>query len=373
MYTIYELQHEINKTVANTLSVDDLFAVRVSCIALMPLCWATDVAQSDSATIAIADGLLKTVRDQYLWLKRVKVDAETARTLAELAGIATASMDNRKSFFENDILKMYRCFSDPNAEGGTQMSNEKLHEVMMSYFKQVNMPVSAEVLAAEVGQRRRTEAAHPLPPMEERIDGPLVDRVAMQWNQPVFQLRHPWSCTFVSMLSSVMLTEAAVERVFWTLGRAMRPDRCRIENGLVDKLTMIKLNAHKLGLCEWAGETSTKLHTVRVMRCAEWRDFVLTTAAAPVPERQMLTRRAERETLREVEQQVIYGSKLDFQFIVDDELRWCSGLVMAVLSPQEVVIAWRPEVANVSAKRKTTATQTLRLDEKDLDWRFTPE
>lgn len=238
------------------ISDADYRQIEQAVLVLCPLGWATDIVQSDSFSVQDCARLIATVEEKYAILKK---HFEGKATMVNLITKAEARLNARKLYLHNRLFKTFKTLTEMGNQVRTNAPKDEevrdMESLMLDYLRD----------AAKLGETPedswlckkfpdlipfRTSAD---PEAAEKLDDKLRGYMRHELKQAQSKSFAGWeesTCilvrSFLSDLSTLIVTEAAVERSFQCQAEIQRPRRCKMHPELADAILFIRMNMDKL-------------------------------------------------------------------------------------------------------------------------------
>ena len=279
MVQVLPIAQHINQVVERASIIDEvqMLNLKIAVLVLAPVCWATDVAQSDHFTAAAARDLIAATNAHLEWLKTIAyTDGVVKREIATAVDTVIASINARLPTNFRNRFNALSDFFDP-----TQHENDEMYESVavdaVTYWEGCKVEVNEGNIREGLMKYKNRNG------MERQMS------TAEYWNSKALQ--YSTLAEFATCIGSMLQSEACVERSFMSQSLVMRPDRNRLGNSSMNAQLFLKINAHKL-------DTPTAQTKGTPWLCEkDWRELALCLAA---PEGntldEMVTRSASRHT-----------------------------------------------------------------------------
>ena len=182
----------------------DLYTLRIAVLVLSPICWATDVSQSDTASLATVRQTVSQIEKDMEFLMTVNYRQTDLRNdiLIAVKDMLKCLASRVEKNLMNGLVRLWDFFdpTTPDAETDAFVLNN-----VSKYFADCGIEVESDTLCNELRAfKLRTVADKKL-----SHDAYWTGR----------KLNSPFLSSFVDMLRELLLSEAAVERSFFRFNR----------------------------------------------------------------------------------------------------------------------------------------------------------
>jgi hypothetical protein len=309
MVRISNIGHEVINMVlpisAGGLTDKEAYAINMSIVFLMPICWATDIVQADDCTMTVGRQAVDRILSHLELLKQINFqDLQLRNDVADCLSTVQSAVKKRAKHFQNRIVELLDFLSPAS---GACLDSEVVADDIEQYW------IDRGVLN-ETTSRAAVEST--LAMFSLRTDEEKKMEPGKYWRAKA--LKHPAVATFFVELEGVLVSEGSVERSFWLQCRTFRPDRCR--------LGVTEMNDTMMVAAVASAARSSK-HSKRkpnLLSVEEWRERVF-ALCAPVAGDRMVTRFAKRA---EAALHLKCGDRVRIAWNVSGGTQWYTGTVV---------------------------------------------
>jgi len=333
MLRLLEISADINIACGQkTLSEEDIFAMKVAVASLTPICIATDIVQSDACQLIDANVIIdkcKAMLEEAANLPITSTEVKD-KVVGAVAAVKASLAGRTQKHLESDVLRYLNAL-DPRLHQSNELLRE-VSEACKAYFATLNVAVNVADLAENIAEFKvRTEA--------EKKEHPTK-----------FWKTKQTSCTYLSrfhhFLSSLVVSEAAVERSFNSQTHILTGERNRLTNQTMNMFLFCKVNFAKL---------KQKHRPLQVKRSntlshEEWKLLLLSLTEVPSK------RKTRQEHRKENALGLHIGDTVSVEFVTAGKAIMHDGVIVELGKKEgEFVVYWK-------SSKKTSEFLPLTVD-----------
>ena len=334
----------INAVSPRRISERDLQKLKIAAVLLVPVCWATDVSQSDGFTAERAPELLQTLKKNISYIGTVTIAPQVQRRLRSGAAILSHCIQEReKECFSNHFVDLLRFF-DPEL-GDTEQTPSTVVENILAFWRLKNVGTDkGAVEEALVKFANRTAGDKNF------------------WTSK--KLMYPRVSQFVDEIRAALQTEACVERSFAAQTNVIR-SAPRIHSKTCNDRLFISINASRIEREVPAKDSPKVGHDVvlcvakgNIMTHLKWKELIFTFAGEEPGVDGRVTRAMQRH---ETAANIGVATRVSVAFRVDGVLKYFPGTIVGRVGPDNYKIVYDSNAEKVEVFKPLSA---------DDDWKI---